>query len=176
MLWLKEKVSMSLKALLTFFILTASLFSQDICGFWKTIDPKTHRAESIVAIYSHQGTYYGRIMGSYNAEGKIDDSIYAPKGRAPGVQGEPYYSSFDFIWGLKPDGDGHYEGKIMDPRKGKIYNAELWVNGKGELVVRGKLFIFGQNRIWPPAQESDFSSPFKKPDPSQFIPTIPVAK
>jgi uncharacterized protein (DUF2147 family) len=153
---------------LTFF---SSLNADDITGFWKTYNDKTKKAESIIAVYTYQGKQYGKIIGSFNSEGVIDDSIYDPQGRATGVAGNPYYSGLDIIWNLQSNGS-RYKGKIMDPRNGNTYNVELWTRN-GDLVVRGKLFIFGSNRIWKAAKESDFTSAFPKPDLNKLTPRLP---
>jgi uncharacterized protein (DUF2147 family) len=167
---------MFLRALLVLVALTTQLISQDIAGFWKSIDPQTQRPECVLAIYPYQGKYYGRIIGSYNKEGEMVDTIYTPKDRAPGVQGNPYYSGLDFIWWLREDGNSeHYSGRIMDPRKGKVYASELWVEN-GNLIVRGKVLFFGQNRIWYPVQDSDLPKGFKKPDTATFVPIIPQSR
>lgn len=154
-----------------FLIVATSAFAQDIVGYWKTINENTNKPESIVAIYEYQGKYYGRLISSFDPTGKKNDNIYNPKDRAPGVVGNPYYMGLDFIWDLKKDGD-RYRGKILDPEKGNIYNAEIWVED-GNLIVRGKIFFFGRNQTWPPAQPSDFPPGFKMPDTSKFVPVIP---
>ena len=152
-----------------FFSLSAD---EVITGFWKTIDEKTKRAQSIVAVYDYQGVYYGRLVVTFNDDGTLNDTIYDPKGRAPGVVGHPFYAGMDIIWGLKNNGRKYSGGSILDPEKGNIYGAELWRQGQ-DLIVRGELLIFGRNQVWPPAQDSDFPQGFQKPDLSSFIPVIP---
>jgi len=61
----------------------------------------------------------------------------------------------------------------MDPRKGDVYKASLWV-AKGDLVVKGKFLFFSRSQVWVPF--NDFSSSFKKPDVSEFVPKIPRGK
>lgn len=148
------------------------LVAQDLTGFWLTMDHKTNKPSSIVAIYPYQGKYYGRIIGSYNDKGQIDDSIYKPKGRATGIVGNPYYSGLDFVFEATYEGSGRFEGYVIDPRDGKTYDAELWRSGPN-LVMRGELFMFGRNEVWPPCPDSEFNDKFKKPDLSTFVPVIP---
>jgi uncharacterized protein (DUF2147 family) len=151
----------------------STLFAQDISGFWKSVDEKSGRVQSMVAIYEYQGKYYGRFIGTYNAKGEVNDTIYAPKDRASGVKGHPYFAGLDFIWNLQED-HSKYRGKILDPESGKVYNAQLWIK-EGNLVVRGHILFFGRSQTWIPASESDFSPSFKKPDPTQFTPVVPEA-
>ncbi len=157
------------------FLPFSSVFAEGIEGFWKAVNEKG-REDCIVAVYEYDGMWYGRIIGTYNDEGVMDDTIYHPVERAPGVKENPYYSGMDIIWNLRPTSGGKYRGKIVDPEKGKVYKAELWVNQYGELVVRGELLFFGRNQEWPAAQDSDFPKGFQKPDVSTFVPEIPRVK
>ena len=151
------------------------LANDGIAGFWKTIDDKTGQARCVVAVYDYQGKYYGRMIGSYDDKGEMTDTIYSPKGRAPGVLGSPFYSGLDFIWDLANEGNERYRGRIMDPEKGDIYKAELWVKNNN-LIVRGELLFFGRNQTWLPALRTDFPKGFKIPDTSKFVPVIPEEK
>jgi len=126
----------------------------------------------MVAIYEYQNKYYGRIIGTYNEEGVMIDTIYHPIDRASGISGSPFYSGLDIIWNLQMKGS-KYKGKIVDPRNGNVYKAEAWIE-KGNLVIRGKFLFIGKSTIWYPVKEGDFPSDFKKPDTSQFVPLIPV--
>lgn len=147
--------------------------NQSIVGFWQTLNQNTKKPQGIVAIYEYQGKYYGRLIGSYNAEGKIDDSIYKPVERAPGIRGNPHYCGIDFVWSLRPAGS-RYKGKVIDPRKGNVYDAEVWRRGN-DLILRGKVMMFGKNLTWLPADHV-FSLGFKKPNVEKFIPTRPRVK
>lgn len=155
-------------AMLFSFALTAG----EITGFWKTINEKTLKPESIIAIYPYGGQYYGRIILTYHEDGTVQDTIYNPIKRAPGVVGNPYYSGLDFMWGLKLQGEKYKSGNILDPLKGHIYGAEAWKKGD-TLIVRGKFLIFGRNQNWPPAIETDFPVGFQKPNLMAFVPVIP---
>lgn len=165
-----------MKTLLALLLALSGLIASDnISGFWKTIDEKTGKAQSIIAVYQYQGKYYGRIIGAFNENGQIDDSIYHPKNRAPGVEGDPFYSGLDIIWNMAKKGS-RYKGKILDPREGSVYNAELWIS-EGNLIVRGKILFLGRNEPpWVPATAADFSENFAIPDTSKFVPTIPTPK
>lgn len=154
----------------------SSAFSaEDIVGFWKTINENTGRAQSIVAIYEYQGKYFGRIIGTYDERGHIKDSIYYPKERAPGVIGKPFYAGLDIIWNLQNNGNKYTRGEILDPEKGRIYGAEMWLKN-GNLVVRGKILFFGRNQTWLPVTDGEFADNFRKPDLKAFVPSIPRIK
>jgi uncharacterized protein (DUF2147 family) len=160
-------------SLLCFLLASSSLFARSsITGFWRSINEKTGQTQCIVAIYEYQDVHYGRIIGTCNHNGKVDDTIYAPRGRAPGVVGTPHYAGLDLIWDLRKKGS-RYKGKIVDPEKGRIYDAKVWAED-GNLIIRGELLFFGRNITWFPALDSDFSEEFKKPDVSQFVPIVPL--
>lgn len=158
-----------LACLFSFFSLQGA---ETIEGYWKSIDEKTDKPQCLVLIYPYEGKYYGRMVGTFGDNGIIDDTIYAPKDRAPGVVGNPFYSGLDFIVNLQCKGS-RYKGRILDPQKGKWYRAELWVKTNGNLNVRGELMFFGRNQEWLPAENSDFPKGFKKPDVKTMIPVIP---
>lgn len=146
-----------------------------IAGFWETIDDQTKKPSSVIAIYFYQNKYYGRIIGTMNENGKIDDSIYHPISRAPGIKGTPHYCGLDIVWGLELSEEGVYKGHVYDPKEGKVYKAEVWRKGK-DLVLRGEVLIFGRDVIWPPFPEKGFKGDFKMPDVTKFIPKKPEIK
>ena len=157
-------------SLMGLLMICSGLRAETIQGFWKTIDEKSGKPGCLVAIYEYQDKYYGRIVGTYNKQGIMDETIEAPQDRAPGVIGKPFYCGLDLIWDLKKG--KHCKGKIIDPKKGNIYRAELWVED-GNLIVRGKLLCFGRNQTWVPAATEDLPPHFKLPDVTKFVPVIP---
>lgn len=159
-----------------YILMFGSVFaSQDVVGLWKSYDEKTGNPQIIVAIYEYEQKYYGRVIGSYNKEGIIDDSIYHPINRTNRLVGDPHYAGLDIIWGLKKKGSKYAGGEILDPKRGKIYNVEIWKRDDN-LIVRGKLMCFGKNLTWYPAVEGDFPEGFVKPDLNQLVPSIPQIK
>lgn len=149
----------------------SALSAQNVEGFWKRINAETGNTQCVISIYKHQGKYYGRIIGTFDAEGKMKENLYFPEDRAEKVTGSPYYCGMDLLWDLQENGE-KYKGKIVDPTSGKIYNASIW-NKAGNLIIRGELFFFGKNEVWYPIEEGDFPQDFNKPDLTQFIPVIP---
>lgn len=162
-----------MKKLIFLLLVCSGLFAETIGGFWKSIDDETGKPRCVVAVYEYKGLYYGRMIATFDDDGKVKETIYAPKSRAPGVLGNPYYCGLDFIWDLRDRGS-KYKGKIMDPEAGNTYNAELWVD-EGNLIVRGKLLFFGRSQTWLPVSKTDFPKSFKMPDTAKFIPDVPEA-
>jgi uncharacterized protein (DUF2147 family) len=168
---MKKLLALCLVYLISF---STALLAEDIVGFWKSYDEKEN-PQIIVAVYEYQQKFYGRVIGSYNKQGIIEDSIYAPVSRTNRLVGDPYYSGLDFIWNLKKTGSKYSGGEILDPKRGKVYNLEMWPRD-GNLIVRGKLLCFGKNLTWRPALDSDFPEGFAKPDLSTLVPSIPQVK
>ena len=151
------------------FVSNIALAANSVAGFWKTVD-ESGTPQCILAVYEHENLSYGRIIATYSDTdiGQIDDSIYAPKKRAPGVVGEPYFSGLDIIWNLENTKWAH-KGQIMDPQKGRVYKAELWTDGP-DLIVRGKLLMFGRSQRWSAVQPEDLPNGFKLPDLKSLVP------
>lgn len=156
---------------LIFFLSVCPLFAaEDISGFWKSLDDDG-KAQCIFGVYEHEGTYYGRIIGTYDDDGTMADTIYKPLSRAEGVVGNPFTCGLDILYGLYDSGIS-FKGKIIDPTKGNVYNCEVWLQNN-QLIVRGKVLIFGKNITWYPTTAKDFPKGFKLPDMKTFTPSIP---
>ena len=56
----------------------------------------------------------------------------------------------DIIWGMEwEDDDNRFEdGKIMDPKSGKVYSSVIWQETADALQVRGKIGPFGRTQTW----------------------------
>ncbi|MBS0585378.1 MAG: DUF2147 domain-containing protein [Verrucomicrobia bacterium] len=145
---------------------------KDITGLWKSRDEKSDKPRSLVAIYKYKGVYYGRMLATYDEQGKIKDTILEKKEKSTGVVGSPPYCGMDFVYDVKEGRNGRYKGKIIDPQKGKVYDAEFWLSGQ-DLIVRGEVWIFGKNIPWRKASEKDLPSGFKMSDIKSFVPVIP---
>jgi uncharacterized protein (DUF2147 family) len=48
--------------------------------------------------------------------------------------------------------DGISMGRITDPRDGKVYDAQIWVDGSGRLHLRGYIGVplLGKTQVWQP--------------------------
>lgn len=128
-----------------------------ITGVWKTIDDETGDAKSLVQIYEYDGKHFGRVIHLFNNPDII----------AVGIEGDPKIVGLDIIWDMEDSGKRFTNGKILDPKKGKIYSCEIWIEGDN-LIVRGKIGPFGRNQTWVKHDEAvkDVA----------FIPSIPKQK
>lgn len=164
-----------LQLLIALLFFNTAAFAHEVIGFWDTIDEKTNKALSVVAIYEYQGKFFGRIVATYDEQGKIAETLHSPIKRAPGLKGKPHYAGLDLIWNLQKNGNRYENGTIVDPERGRLYGAKIWTQD-GNLIVRGEFFFLGRNQTWTRFDERKFTPHFTKPEFSAFIPKIPEVK
>lgn len=147
------------KVILSLFVLVVSagfsFAAEPISGVWKTIDDETNEPKSLVRIYEYDGQYYGRVIKLFKD----------PELTAKGIKGSPKIEGLDIIWNMHDSGEKFTGGKILDPKKGKIYTCEIWKNKDGSLTIRGKIGPFGRNQIWLPENTPTQATP--------LVPSIP---
>ncbi|BDU62542.1 hypothetical protein BOFE_00820 [Candidatus Borrelia fainii] len=145
----------------------------EVLGYWVGYDDTTNVKNSVIYVYKYNDKVYGRILNVIK-DGKVHD-INDPSGYR--VVGFEHLSTegLDFMWGLKYiESSGKWDnGKIIDPKNGKIYSSEMRVDSKtGNLITKGKVWIFGRNKIWTRANEDEIP----KLDVKDIVPTPPVAE
>lgn len=129
--------------------------AEPITGIWKTIDDETNEPKSLIQIYEHDGKYFGRVVKLFKN----------PDATAADIKGNPKIDGLDVIWDMSDDGKKYKGGKILDPKKGKIYTCEIWRENKDTLIVRGKIGPFGRNQKWIKNESETFQK--------GLIPNIP---
>jgi len=141
-----------MKTLFLSLIALLSFSSQaQIVGKWKTIDDETGKAKSIVEIYEQNGKLYGKIVDLFREPGEEQNPICEEcdddRKNQP-VRGMIILRDMQ----LK---DGFYKnGTICDPKKGKVYNCELWLdaNDKNKLQLRGYWGFLYRTQTWQRVQ------------------------
>ena len=131
-------------SIVVFFIFQVS-FSQTIFGKWKTVDDETGMENGIVEIYEKAGKVYGRIIEILEKEKK-----YFKCEMCEGEDKNKPILGLVIIKGLSKSGDIYDNGKILDPKIGKLYNCKIALEGKEKLIVRGYIGIslFGRSQTW----------------------------
>jgi len=132
-------------ALFTFLLASGAFAAEPVTGVWKTIDDETGEAKSLVRIYEFEGKVYGRVIKVFKE----------PEKKAVGIKGSPKIEGLDIIWDMKDTGEKFTGGRILDPKKGKIYRCEIWKEKDGTLTVRGKIGPFGRSQKWLWEKEAD---------------------
>lgn len=134
--------------LATVFISISAFAGGDIVGTWKTIDDETGKEKSHVQIWQKDGVYYAKIVKLLLAEdqGKNCEKCEGDKHNKPVL-------GLEIMWGMKKKDATHWaDGKIMDPKNGKVYSCKIELLADGTLKVRGYVGVsaLGRNQIWRP--------------------------
>ena len=126
-------------------MLNLILLAAGVFGLWTTIDDETGEPKSVVEVYEKDGEAWGRVVkilkGNPEATAKID--------------GSPKIVGLDILRNLKCEGakdDPKAKwsgGTVLDPKKGRTYNAQVWLDGTN-LVMRGSIAFIGRKQIWIP--------------------------
>ena len=117
-------------------------------GKWRTIDDKTGKVKSIVEITeAANGTLQGKVL-------QVLDSEKGPHPVCDACKGANHNKPIEgmvIAWGLRHEGDSWDDGKIMDPKNGKVYSARMTpIEGGRKLDVRGYLgfSLLGRTQTW----------------------------
>jgi uncharacterized protein (DUF2147 family) len=119
--------------------------NQTVVGKWKTIDDETGKAKSIVEIYEKSGKIYGKVIEILDVAHKnnvCQDCAGEDKNKP--------ILGLVIIKGLKKDGDEYTNGKILDPKNGKMYKCLITLDSKDKLKIRGFIgfSLFGRTQYW----------------------------
>ncbi len=123
-------------------------FAQEtsILGKWKTIDDETNEPKSIVQIYEKDGRYFGQITELFRKPGE-DPAPVCDKCPNDDVRKDQPIKGMVILKDLVQDGDQYKDGTILDPKKGKIYNCKVWLEG-GDLKLRGYIAFLFRTQTW----------------------------
>jgi len=119
-------------------------------GRWKTIDDKTGKAKSIVAIREYHGELYGTIEQLFDPP-VPHPTCYLCRGD---LKDRPLVG-LRVLWGFHADGSGWSGGQVLDPETGRIYRASLALEDGGRrLRLHGYIGIplLGRTEHWVRAQ------------------------
>jgi uncharacterized protein (DUF2147 family) len=123
-------------------------------GKWKTIDDKTGKVKSIVAIREQDGKLYGTI------ETLFDPPVPHPTCYlCSGAMKDQPLVGLQVLWGFHADGSQWSGGQVLDPETGKIYRASLALEDGGKMLrLRGYIGIplLGRTEYWVRETASSF--------------------
>src|SRR6478609_3541122 len=123
-------------SLVLFAVAVFSAQSQSVIGKWKTIDDATGKPKSIIEIYEKSGKIYGKVVEVLQDADK--------KRTCTECSGEDHNKpvlGMIIIKGLTKDGKEYSDGKILDPKNGKLYKCFITLEEKDKLKVRGFIGI-----------------------------------
>jgi uncharacterized protein (DUF2147 family) len=116
---------------------SAAPVANDPSGVWLTAGGR-----GVVAIAQCGNALCGRIVGIHR-----DPAEPMPTD----VNGRPQ-CGLTIITNEEPDADGTWLGQVTDPRDGTTYHAKLWLDGAGDLHLRGFIGVplLGATEVWHP--------------------------
>ena len=123
----------------TLLLISVFSFSQtSIEGLWKTIDDETGRIKSVVEITERDGQFYGSIVELF---------------RLPEEDQNPICDLCEDVRNMVlSDGETQEweDGTICDPKKGSIYDCEMWfADGDTDVLkVRGYIWFVFRTQDW----------------------------
>ena len=134
-----------------------SINGKDCIGVWKTVDDESGRTKSHVEIFKKGEKYYAKIIKLLDEQTLKDSGeksfadIKCDKCPSDRGQGKPI-EGLEMVWDMEKMSDKWGGGKIMDPKKGKIYTCTMWMdedNASGDqLKVRGWVAMFYRTQTW----------------------------
>jgi uncharacterized protein (DUF2147 family) len=119
--------------------------SRGVLGKWNTIDDATGKAMSVVEIFESNNKIYGRITEILNSQNRNKTCV-----DCPGDDHNKPILGLTIIKGLVKDGSEYNNGKILDPKSGKLYKCYIELEGTNKLKVRGYLGVslLGRTQYW----------------------------
>ena len=119
--------------------------SRGVIGKWNTIDEVTGKAMSVVEIFEYNNKIYGKVIDILNPKNRNNTC----KDCAGEDQNKPILG-LTIIKGLSKDGTEYNDGKILDPKTGKLYKCYIELESANKLKVRGYLGIalIGRTQYW----------------------------
>ena len=129
--------------------LSSAAFAQNSpVGKWRTIDDKTGKVKSVVeSTEAGNGTLQGKVL-------QVLDSEKGPNPLCDACKGANHNKPIEgmvIAWGLRHEGNTWDDGKIMDPKNGKVYSAKMTpIDGGRKLEVRGYMgfSLLGRTQTW----------------------------
>lgn len=132
---------------LAFFLFTTFFFAQShtVIGKWKTIDDETGKAIAVVEIFEIHGKMYGKVIEIFNV--KRDQKKCE---KCPGDDKNKPILGLTVIKGLTKEGNQYSNGKILDPKHGRLYKCTIGLESRDKLKVRGYIgiSIIGRTQYW----------------------------
>lgn len=120
-------------------------------GEWKTIDDETNVPRSIIQIWLDKGQLKGKIKHIFYQPGEQINELCD---KCPDEWHNQKKIGMTILWDFTQNPDNPLQwinGKILDPKTGKIYQCQLTLTETGQaLKVRGYIIIplLGRTQQW----------------------------
>lgn len=126
-----------------FLIFSCSLFSQEILGYWKTLN-NDGNINSIVEIYTENSEFFGKIIAipRLDYQGVCDTCT--------GKYKDKDLINVIILSNFSKGKETYVDGEVTDPENGKTYSCYLKLINEKKLKIRGYigLAMFGRTEYW----------------------------
>jgi uncharacterized protein (DUF2147 family) len=134
-------------AILISFIFSFSISAQSKgspLGVWRTIDHESGEPKSHVEIYKSGNEWKAKVVKLLEVP---DDTICTA---CPGDKKNKPVKGMVIMSGMTQNKDKYTGGTILDPKDGKEYKCQMWMEDKDRLAVRGYvgMVTFGRTQVW----------------------------
>lgn len=126
--------------------------NKSVYGYWKSVDKKTGRLQSIFRLYDDEGVLTGKILKIFVKPGEEHDPICH---KCDGSRKDQPKVGIVFFWNFVPakgKPNKWVDGKILNPDDGKVYSSEATLSDDGKsLSVYGYIriiFKIGGTSVW----------------------------
>lgn len=124
------------------FALPAAADTSSPLGKWRTFDPDSGAAKTVVEITETNGTLEGKIVELLDQSETVCTECDGERKNQPLL-------GMVILWGLTQDGDEWSGGTILRPANGKTANASLeLVDNGAKLEVTGKKGPMSRSQTW----------------------------
>lgn len=127
-------------------LLVADVTAQTIFGKWKTIDDATGKPKSVVEIFESNGKVYGKVVQLFR---EPNEDQYPICLECEDDRKNQPVMGMTIIRDMKLKDGFYQEGTICDPKNGKVYDCEFWLDqGGATLQVRGYWGFIFRTQTW----------------------------
>jgi uncharacterized protein (DUF2147 family) len=133
-----------------FLVSLFSIAQTSIEGHWKTIDDETGRIKSIVEITERDGQFFGNIVELF----RLPDEDQDPHcDKCDDDRKDQRTLGMEIVRNMvlaEGESQEWEEGTICDPKKGSIYDCEMWFEDGNidVLKVRGYIWFVFRTQDW----------------------------
>lgn len=116
-------------------------------GTWRQIDDVTGKPKSVIEITEEHGKLQGKVLRVLFS----DEGLHPICKKCEGERKDQPVEGMVIMWNVVKDGQKWGDGKILDPKNGKIYKVKLSLaDGGQKLDVRGYLgfSLLGRTQTW----------------------------
>ena len=150
-------IKKNMLSLVGFLFIFSLGYSQSPVGIWQTFDEETGLPLAKIEIELAKNRLIGKVHKIFDRPWEGNDPVCY---KCPKQWKGKKVKEMALLWGFSPNGKN---GKIIDPKKGKIYSAKMWLDGKTHLKVRAYASALGviyQTQKWRRISQMDASNPF----------------